>query len=183
MLWAFGRPLLSELLLGTDESPIRSGSDEPAVDSSPRRLRACGKGRTERSFGESTVRVGVDRMEWMGGFGDAWLASGHATRNSTTWCSSTSPGTSAGTYGRSRGTSIRPSSPAAASSSPIFPSLLPQEKRGPSPPGSRAAFSSLRRGDQLLPTQAYVELLTQHGFRDVGFLELTPVHAVTYGRN
>ena len=37
-------------------------------------------------------------------------------------------------------------------------------------------------GDQLLPTQEYVDLLTQHGFREVGFFDLTPVHAVTYGR-
>ena len=37
-------------------------------------------------------------------------------------------------------------------------------------------------GDQLLPTQAYVELLDEHGFRDVGSFDLTPVHAVTYGR-
>ena len=37
-------------------------------------------------------------------------------------------------------------------------------------------------GDQLLPTQAFVDLLTRHGFRDVGFFDLTPVHAVTYGR-
>jgi SAM-dependent methyltransferase len=37
-------------------------------------------------------------------------------------------------------------------------------------------------GDQLLPTQAYVELLARHGFRNVGAFDLTPVHAVTHGQ-
>ncbi len=36
--------------------------------------------------------------------------------------------------------------------------------------------------DQLLPTQAYVDLLGKHGFRNVGAFDLTPVHAVTYGQ-
>ena len=36
--------------------------------------------------------------------------------------------------------------------------------------------------DQLLPTQAYVDLLAKHGFREVGYNDVTPVHAVTYGR-
>jgi SAM-dependent methyltransferase len=35
---------------------------------------------------------------------------------------------------------------------------------------------------QLLPTQAFVALLDHHGFRDVGYLDLTSVHALTYGR-
>ena len=37
-------------------------------------------------------------------------------------------------------------------------------------------------GDQLLPTQAYVDLLNRHGFRNVGAFDLTPVHAVTHGQ-
>lgn len=37
-------------------------------------------------------------------------------------------------------------------------------------------------GDQLLSTQAYVDLLTKHGFRNVGAFDITPVHAVTYGQ-
>ena len=37
-------------------------------------------------------------------------------------------------------------------------------------------------GDQLLPTQAYVDLLGRHGFRNVGAFDITPVHAVTYGQ-
>ena len=36
--------------------------------------------------------------------------------------------------------------------------------------------------DQLLPTQAYVDLLTKHDFRNVGSFDLTPVHAVTHGQ-
>ncbi|GMR01989.1 MAG: class I SAM-dependent methyltransferase [Acidimicrobiia bacterium] len=35
--------------------------------------------------------------------------------------------------------------------------------------------------DQLLPIKYYLELLTRHGFRDVGVVEMTPVHAITYG--
>jgi SAM-dependent methyltransferase len=37
-------------------------------------------------------------------------------------------------------------------------------------------------GDQLLPTSAYEDLLRQHGFRDVDSFEITPLHAVTFGR-
>ena len=37
-------------------------------------------------------------------------------------------------------------------------------------------------GDQLLPTQAYVDLLNKHSFRNVGAFDLTPVHAVTHGQ-
>jgi hypothetical protein len=36
--------------------------------------------------------------------------------------------------------------------------------------------------DQMLPIKAYVELLNRHGFRNVGTVELTPVHALTYGQ-
>lgn len=36
--------------------------------------------------------------------------------------------------------------------------------------------------DQLLPTQAFVDLLNKHGFRNVDCFDLTPVHAVTYGQ-
>jgi ubiquinone/menaquinone biosynthesis C-methylase UbiE len=37
-------------------------------------------------------------------------------------------------------------------------------------------------GDQLLPTQAYIDLLGKHRFRNLGAFELTPVHAVIYGQ-
>ena len=36
--------------------------------------------------------------------------------------------------------------------------------------------------DQLLPTQAYVDLLNKHGFKNVDAFDMTPVHAVTYGQ-
>ena len=35
--------------------------------------------------------------------------------------------------------------------------------------------------DQLLPIQAYLELFERHGFRNIGVVEMTPVHAITYG--
>ena len=37
-------------------------------------------------------------------------------------------------------------------------------------------------GAQLLATQAFVDLLDHHGFRDVGYLDLTSGHTLTYGR-
>lgn len=36
--------------------------------------------------------------------------------------------------------------------------------------------------DQLLPRSTYDDLLTRHGFEDLGHVELTPVHALTWGR-
>ena len=36
--------------------------------------------------------------------------------------------------------------------------------------------------DQLLPRHAYDDLLTRHGFGDIGSFEINPTHAVTYGR-
>jgi SAM-dependent methyltransferase len=39
-----------------------------------------------------------------------------------------------------------------------------------------------RIDDQLLPRHVYDELLSRHGFGDLGAFELTPFHAVTYGR-
>lgn len=43
-------------------------------------------------------------------------------------------------------------------------------------------FFEAQIDDQLLPRRAYDELLTRHGFRDIGSVELTPMHAITYGR-
>lgn len=39
-----------------------------------------------------------------------------------------------------------------------------------------------RIDDQLVPRHVYDDLLSRHGFRDIGSFELTPFHAVTYGR-
>jgi ubiquinone/menaquinone biosynthesis C-methylase UbiE len=43
-------------------------------------------------------------------------------------------------------------------------------------------FFEAQIDDQLLPRSAYDELLTRHGFRELGSLLLTPMHAVTFGR-
>ena len=43
-------------------------------------------------------------------------------------------------------------------------------------------FFEAQIDDQLLPRSAYDELLTRHGFSDLGSAELTPVHALTWGR-
>ncbi|NED95554.1 methyltransferase domain-containing protein [Phytoactinopolyspora alkaliphila] len=43
-------------------------------------------------------------------------------------------------------------------------------------------FFEAQIDDQLLPRSAYDDLLTRHDFTEIGHLELTPVHAVTYGR-
>ena len=36
--------------------------------------------------------------------------------------------------------------------------------------------------DQLLPTQAYVDVLSKHDFRNIENFELTPLHVVIYGQ-
>ena len=36
--------------------------------------------------------------------------------------------------------------------------------------------------DQLLPTSDYERLLDRHGFTDIGFFDMTPVHVVVHGR-
>jgi SAM-dependent methyltransferase len=43
-------------------------------------------------------------------------------------------------------------------------------------------FFEAQIDDQLLPRRTYDELLTRHGFVDLGHLDLTPVHAVTFAR-
>ena len=43
-------------------------------------------------------------------------------------------------------------------------------------------FSEATIDDHLLPVKTYVDLLNRHGFRNVGVVELTPVHALTYGQ-
>jgi len=43
-------------------------------------------------------------------------------------------------------------------------------------------FFEAQIDDQLLPRVAYDDLLARHGFTDLGWLQLTPMHAVTYGR-
>ncbi len=43
-------------------------------------------------------------------------------------------------------------------------------------------FFEAQIDDQLLPRSAYDDLLTRHGFTDLGAHQLTPVHALTWGR-
>lgn len=43
-------------------------------------------------------------------------------------------------------------------------------------------FFEAQIGDQLLSRTTYDDLLTRHGFEGLGHFQLTPVHAVTYGR-
>jgi SAM-dependent methyltransferase len=43
-------------------------------------------------------------------------------------------------------------------------------------------FFEAQIDDQLLPRAAYDELLTRHGFTDLGSAQLAPVHALTWGR-
>lgn len=43
-------------------------------------------------------------------------------------------------------------------------------------------FFEAQIDDQLLPRATYDELLDRHGFTELGHAELSPVHAITYGR-
>jgi SAM-dependent methyltransferase len=43
-------------------------------------------------------------------------------------------------------------------------------------------FFEAQIDDQLLPRSAYDDLLTRHGFTDLGSAQLAPVHALTWGR-
>ncbi|WEV77622.1 class I SAM-dependent methyltransferase [Janibacter cremeus] len=47
---------------------------------------------------------------------------------------------------------------------------------------SGVQFFEAQIDDQLLPRVAYDELLTRHGFTELGWFQLNPVHAVTHGR-
>ena len=44
-------------------------------------------------------------------------------------------------------------------------------------------FFEAQIDDQLLPRAAYDDLLARHGFTDIGSHPLTPMLALTYGRN
>ena len=43
-------------------------------------------------------------------------------------------------------------------------------------------FFEAQIGVQLLPRAAYDELLTRHGFTDIGSVSLNATHALTFGR-
>jgi SAM-dependent methyltransferase len=63
-----------------------------------------------------------------------------------------------------------------------FPASAEASRTVPARVMSGIQFFEALIGDQLMPTQAFVDLLNRHGFRDVEAFEVTPVHAVTYGR-
>lgn len=43
-------------------------------------------------------------------------------------------------------------------------------------------FFEAQIDDQLLPRASYDQLLSRHGFIDIGSVQLTPMHAITYAR-
>ena len=63
-----------------------------------------------------------------------------------------------------------------------FPDSIEGTRTVPARIMSGIQFFEALIDDQLLPTQAYVDLLNNHGFRSIGAFDLTPVHAVTYGQ-
>ncbi len=52
------------MLLGTHESIVCAGGDEPDMDRCPGRLQSAGKGRSSRPLGEPSVWTATN---WMGG--------------------------------------------------------------------------------------------------------------------
>jgi SAM-dependent methyltransferase len=62
-----------------------------------------------------------------------------------------------------------------------FPETEPELQTIPGRIMSGVQIFEAQIGDQLLPTSTYLELLNRHGFNDVGVVELTPIHAITYG--
>ncbi len=63
-----------------------------------------------------------------------------------------------------------------------FPASLEGVRTPPARVLSGIQFFEALIDDQLLPTQAYVDLLNKHGFKNVDSFDMTPVHAVTYGQ-
>ena len=43
-------------------------------------------------------------------------------------------------------------------------------------------FFEANIGDQLQPVKTYVDLLNRHGFRNLDFIEINPIHALTFGQ-
>ena len=63
-----------------------------------------------------------------------------------------------------------------------FPQTTEECRTVPARIMSGIQFFEATIDDQLLPTQAYVDLLNQHGFRNVGTADISPVHTLTYGQ-
>ena len=62
-----------------------------------------------------------------------------------------------------------------------FPEGLDGLRSVPGRVMSGVQFFEAQIDDQLLPTQAYVDLLNKHGFRDVDSFDMGPIHGITYG--
>ena len=63
-----------------------------------------------------------------------------------------------------------------------FPDTIEGVRTPPARVMSGIQFFEALIDDQLLPTQAYVDLLNKHGFKNVAAFDMTPVHAVTHGQ-
>ena len=63
-----------------------------------------------------------------------------------------------------------------------FPEKAEQLRTIPARIMSGIQFFEATINDQLLPVKTYVDLLNRHGFKNVGTVEITPVHALTYGQ-
>ncbi|HEX7355423.1 MAG TPA: hypothetical protein VF288_11395, partial [Mycobacteriales bacterium] len=63
-----------------------------------------------------------------------------------------------------------------------FPDTLAGLRSVPGQVMSGIQFFEAQIDDQLLPRSAYDDLLARHGFVEVGHVDISPVHALTYGR-
>jgi SAM-dependent methyltransferase len=63
-----------------------------------------------------------------------------------------------------------------------FPDTDEGLRTGPGRVMSAIQFFEAQIDDQLLPRSAYDELLGRHGFVELGSVQLTPMHALTWGR-
>ena len=63
-----------------------------------------------------------------------------------------------------------------------FPETTEQLRTIPARIMSGIQFFEATIDDQLLPVKTYVDLLNRHGFKNVGTVEITPVHALAYGQ-
>jgi ubiquinone/menaquinone biosynthesis C-methylase UbiE len=63
-----------------------------------------------------------------------------------------------------------------------FPDTVPGLRSVPGQVMSGVQFFEAQIDDQLLPRAAYDGLLARHGFTAIGHADLTPVHALTFGR-
>ncbi len=63
-----------------------------------------------------------------------------------------------------------------------FPETLEECRTVPARVMSGIQFWEAQIDDQLLPTSAYEQLLARHDFREIGAIDVTPVHVIVHGR-